>query len=100
MGQANAPDVDVWKILKCAGGIATVVLSTIFVVGKSVKVVKAVQAGRRCVNSVGGPRAAARLLAGASTPAEKERVLASARATAGASVADFFGINQIQEGCF
>lgn len=98
--KVRAKNIDFFKILRCAGGIATVALTTVFVAGKALKIVKAVKAARIWVNEVGGAKEAARLLVGATTEAEKQKVLASARKIAGASVMDFFGITQIREGCF
>ncbi|UOY03040.1 hypothetical protein [Blastococcus sp. PRF04-17] len=89
-----------WKIAKCAAAVVFVALTTVFVVGKAIKIVKAVSAARAWVRSVGGANEAAKLLVGASTSAERSRVLARARTIAGASVLDFFGITQIKEGCF
>lgn len=89
-----------YKIAKCAAAVVFVALTTVFVVGKAIKIVKAVNAARAWVRSVGGANQAARLLVGASTPAERSRVLTQARSIAGASVLDFFGITQIKEGCF
>lgn len=77
-----------------------VVLTTVFVVGKAIKIVKAVEAARKWVRSVGGAREAAKLIVGAHTAAERSRLLSQARSIAGASVLDFFGITQIREGCF
>jgi hypothetical protein len=105
-GEYNYPiTADPWwstayKVAKCAAAIAFVALTTVFVVGKAIKIVKAVNAARHWVNSVGGAREAAKLLVGASTPAERAHVLTQARNIAGASVLDFFGITQIKEGCF
>jgi hypothetical protein len=89
-----------WKIAKCAAAIAYVALTTVFIVGKAIKIVKAINAARTWIRSVGGATQAARLLIGASTSAERARVLAQARTLAGASVLDFLGITQIKEGCF
>jgi hypothetical protein len=89
-----------WKIAKCAAAVVYVALTTVFIVGKAIKIVKAINAARAWVRSVGGATEAARLLIGAATPAERSRVLARARTIAGASVLDFFGITQIRESCF
>jgi hypothetical protein len=89
-----------WKIAKCAAAVVYVALTTVFVVGKVIKIVKAINAARTWVRSVGGATQAAKLLIGASTSAERSRVLAQARSIAGASVLDFFGITQIREACF
>jgi hypothetical protein len=96
----NAAEADIGKIARCAWGITAALVSTVFVVFKGAKAIKAVNAGRKWVNSVGGPRTAAQLLTRATTEAEKARVLESAKRVAGASVLDFLGITQIQEGCF
>jgi hypothetical protein len=93
-------DIDFLKIARCGAAIVFVALTTVFVAGKAIKIVKAVQAARKWVASVGGAREAARLVVGASTEAERAKVLASARSIAGASVLDFFGISQIRSGCF
>ena len=76
-----------------------VALTTVFVIGKAVKIVKAINAARQWVRAVGGATEAAKLLTPANA-AERSRALARARAIAGASVLDFFGITQIKEGCF
>jgi len=88
------------KIAQCAAAVVYVALTTVFLVGKALKIVRAVSAARKWVASVGGANAAARLIVGASSAAERARLLASARAVAGASVLDFFGITQIRSACF
>jgi hypothetical protein len=89
-----------YKIAKCAAAVVYVALTTVFIVGKAIKIVKAINAARAWVRSVSGATQAARLLIGAATPAERSRVLAQARSIVGASVLDFFGITQIREACF
>jgi hypothetical protein len=88
------------KIARCAAAIVYVALTTVFIVGKAVKIVKAINAARTWIRSVGGASAAAKLIIGAHTSAERWRLLNQARSIAGASVLDFFGITQIKEGCF
>jgi len=89
-----------WKVVKCAAAVAFVALTTVFVVGKALKMVKVVRAARRWVTSVGGANKAARLIVEASTQGERAKLLASARSVASASVLDFFGITRVREGCF
>jgi lysylphosphatidylglycerol synthetase-like protein (DUF2156 family) len=89
-----------YKIVKCPAAIVYVALTTVFVIGKAIKIVKAINAARTFIRSVGGATEAAKLIVGASNAAERSRVLARARTIAGASVLDFFGITQIKEGCF
>lgn len=89
-----------WKVTQCVFAITYVALTTVFIVGKALKLVRAIQAARHWVASVGGARSAANLLVGASTSAERGWVLSQARNIAGASVLDFFGITQIRQNCF
>lgn len=93
-------DPNWFKIAKCAAAVAYVAFTAAFVVGKSVAIVRAVKAGIKFVKAVGGPRAAAKLIVGASTAKERTAFFARARSIAGASVLDFLGISTIKNNCF
>jgi hypothetical protein len=88
-----------YRVGKCAASIAYVALTTVFVAGKTIQIVRAVNAARKWVAAVGGPSNAARLLTGASTKGERAKVLTQARNIVGASILNFFGITQIRANC-
>lgn len=82
-------DNDAWKVTKCAAAITVVVVSVAVPVAKVVKL-------RQFVIAVGGVREAARLLVGATTFAEKARVIGGA---IGAGAAEILSIDAIITNC-
>ncbi|WP_437601019.1 hypothetical protein WMF28_05505 [Sorangium sp. So ce590] len=82
-------DSDAWKVTKCAAAITVVVVSVAVPAAKVVKL-------RKFVIAVGGVREAARLLVGATTFAEKARVIGGA---IGAGAAEVLSIDAIITNC-
>ena len=78
-----------YAIARCAAAITWVVGTTIFVAAKIVKI-------RGAVRALGGVEETARLLVGATSPAEKLRTLGAAGASAAAY---FLGIDAITGNC-
>ncbi|MGK4007148.1 hypothetical protein WMF31_31285 [Sorangium sp. So ce1036] len=80
---------DAWKVTRCAAAITVVIASVAVPAAKVVKL-------RKFVIAVGGVREAARLLVGATTVAEKVRVIGGA---IGAGAAEILSIDAIITNC-
>lgn len=83
-------DPNWWEVLECAGAIAFVVGSTLFVGAKLARI-------NRYIEALGGVRQAARLIMGATSAEERLRVGGQALVALAAELA---GVTAIEEACF